>query len=358
MVAYVTANNIMPPWRADESYAPLKRYNSLNETEMEAIKNWAEKGFPEGTPDEETAEPTFHTPKDTGRTIVAAMQRSFSILPDYTERAQVFVIDLHSNKDEWISSVQFVPGNRSVVKSCTISLDTGYTGALFDSYDEKYGYSSQVGLSFIPSQYYWYQWTPDDDDNFFTLPAPLKLLRGSRVLMHISYAAADTEQQDSSFVKFKVTGNPPDSTEMCAGILVDSNHVSNAPFVINKGDKKKVFASRKFDHDQTIISLMPMGQFALSSWEIYAMDSATGLRIPLLKIPHWDAHWKKKYYLAKPVTISAGSSIFATGYYNNSDDNRSLVILPPKQIKYGEGQRDELFLVQYDYLKKKADLKK
>jgi len=95
---------------------------------------------------------------------------------------------------------------------------------------------------------------------------------------------------------------------------------------------------------------MPMGQFALSSWEIYAIDSLTGNRFNILRIPHWDAHWKKKYTLETPVSLSAGSKVFGIAYYNNADDNPNLIILPPKKIKYGEGQRDELFIVQFDFI--------
>ncbi len=80
----------------------------------------------------------------------------------------------------------------------------------------------------------------------------------------------------------------------------------------------------------------------------------TGQRINILKIPHWDAHWKKKYYPDIPIRLSAGSTIFGVAYYNNGDDNTDLIILPPKKIKNGEGQRDELFVVGYDLVELKS----
>ena len=123
--------------------------------------------------------------------------------------------------------------------------------------------------------------------------------------------------------------------------------------MVNKGEKRTFYAETKLARACEIYSLMPMGQFALSSWEIYAVDSLTERRIELLKIPHWDAHWKKKYELQNPVRLSAGSRIIGIAYYNNSADNPNLIILPPKKINYGEGQRDELFLVQFDLVDEK-----
>ncbi|MCY7293380.1 MAG: hypothetical protein LH615_14470 [Ferruginibacter sp.] len=95
---------------------------------------------------------------------------------------------------------------------------------------------------------------------------------------------------------------------------------------------------------------MPQGQYACYSWEIYAIDSTSGTRINILKIPKGDAHWKKKYDLGVPIKLSAGSKIFGIAYYNNSEENNNLIILPPKKIKNGEATRDELFLVQYDFV--------
>ena len=104
-----------------------------------------------------------------------------------------------------------------------------------------------------------------------------------------------------------------------------------------------------------IHGIMPMGQTALGSWDIYAVDSSTNQRYNLLRIPYWDAHWKKKYLLETPVQLSAGSKIFGVAYYNNTDGNNNLLILPPKKINYGEGQRDELFVVQFDVVYKTKD---
>ena len=281
-----------------------------------------------------------------------AMEESFEVSGDFKGTSQVFVIPTGFKKDEIIEAIEFVPGNKKIVKSCTISIETGQTGTQFDNNDHNYGYSSLTGIGFIPYQYNWYQWTADEPTGFQLLPVAKKIPAGSKLLFHISYVASTTPQKDSSYIKFRFIKSTGKIKVAGSQVLLDTTHIINGPFVINKGEKRKFYAETKLPGAVEIYSVMPMGKFALSSWEIYAVDSLTGRRVELLKILHWDAHWKKKYILENPVHLSAGSKIFGIAYYNNSDDNPNLIILPPKKIKFGEGQRDELFIVQFDFVDK------
>ena len=355
MIEYVTENKFMPPWKADQQYSHLKNYNALTADEIAAIKNWVKTGMPEGNlPALSKEVPSKPFKEDGVPDTLLAMEKSFEVTGNYKERSQVFVIPTGFKKDEIIESIEFVPGNKKLVKSCTISIDTGQTGTRYDSNDLNYGYSSLTGLGFIPYQYNWYQWTADEQAGPYVLPVAKKIPADSKLLLHITYVATPNTQKDSSYVKFRFLKNNTDNYKLISSeILFDTTHLTNGPFVVNKDEKRKFYATAYIKNAIEIHSVMPMGQYALSSWEIYAIDSLTGRRFDILKIPHWDAHWKKKYDLQNPVHLSAGSKIFGIAYYNNSDDNPNLIILPPKRIKYGEGQREELFIVQFDIVDKK-----
>ncbi len=356
MIQYVTENKIMPPWKADDSHAKLKNYNRLTEAETKAIKKWVADGMPAGKMTDTTgATGTNPTITQVEPTLVLAMTKPFTVSGNFTETAQVFVLPTNLAKDELITAIEFVPGNKKIVKSCTISIDTGQTGVRYDNNDHTYGYRSLTGLGFIPYQYNWYQWTAEERPGYTVLPVAKKISAGSRLLLHINYAATTTTQDDSSFVKFRFAKHGDTATWVSSEVLLDTTRITNGPFLINKGEKRKFFAVARLEKATEIHGIMPMGQNALSSWEIYAVDSTTGNRFELLKIPYWDAHWKKKYILETPVHLSAGSKIMGTAFYNNSDGNPNLIILPPKKIGYGEGQRDELFIVQFDVVYKDPD---
>lgn len=356
MIEYVTENKFMPPWKADPQYSHLKNYNALTADDINAIKNWVKDGMPEGNQPVQSIESSFTSViYPPASEVTLGMEKSFVVSGDYKERSQVFVLPTGFTRDQSIDAIAFVAGNKKIVKSCTVSIDTGQTGTRYDNNDLNYGYSSLTGLGFIPYQYNWYQWTPDQQSGLYELPAPKKIPAGSKIMLHITYVATKITQSDSSYIKLRFVKNDADNHKFISGeILFDTTHLINGPFVIDKYEKRKFYATARINKGIEIHGVMPMGQYALTSWEIYAVDSITGRRFDILRIPYWDAHWKKKYILEKPVYLSAGSKIFGVADYNNSPDNPNLIIIPPKKIKYGEGQRDELFIVQFDIVEKES----
>lgn len=358
MIAYVTGNRLMPPWKADDNFSQLKNHNSLTAVELAAIKSWVDSGMPEGKIPAETISAVADKEKGVAKPDeVIAMEQPFTIADDYTEHSQVFVIPFKGKKEELVDAVEFVPGNAKLVKSCTVSIDTGQTAIRYDGNDVNYGYASATGVGFIPYQFAWYQWTAGEKPGFYSLPYAKAVPAGGRFLLHITYMATKSVQKDSSYLKLQFLKKAEKPNLIRSEVLLDTTSITNGPFNIKSGDKRKFYAVRQLQQPVEIHGIMPMGQTALSSWEIYAVDSLTGQRLNLLKIPHWDAHWKKKYVLETPVRLSAGSKIFGVAYYNNSDDNPNLLILPPKKINWGEGRRDELFAVQFDvvYVKREDE---
>lgn len=351
MIQYVTENKLMPPWKADHGFSDLKNFNYLEENEITLIKNWVADGMEEGILLEnekqkiKTAAASIQKPD-----IVFAMKEAFVQQADYIDRTQVFVIPSNLKEDTYIEGLEFVAGNKKIVKSCSISIDTGVIGMQYDSYDFNYGYNSFAGLGFVPYQYIWYQWTADMGSIFFEKPYLKKIPAGSKIMFHITYAATNTVENDLSYLKCKTSNVNSASKLIHSSILFTTKNITNGPFVIDVDEKKKFYAETTIDKPIEILGVMPQGQYACYSWEIYAIDSVSGKRINILKIPTWDAHWKKKYDMAVPIKLSAGSKIFGIAFYNNSEENHNLTILPPKKIKNGEATRDELFLVQYDFV--------
>jgi hypothetical protein len=351
MIQYVSENKLMPPWKADNGFSHLKNVNYLNENEITLIRNWVSNGMEEGVLAKNVKQKITSAATSIQKPdIVFAMKESFVQAADYTDRAQVFVIPTNFKEDMFIEELEFVPGNKKIVKSCSISIDTGGIGMRYDSNDLNYGYSSFASVGFVPNQYIWYQWTADMGTAFFEKPYIKKIPAGSKILFHITYAASNTLEKDVSYLKCKSNNNNAGLKLIQSCILFSEKDINNGPFVIDVDEKKKFFATTQIHKPIEIISVMPQGQYACYSWEIYAIDSISGVRINMLKIPKWDAHWKKKYDLALPIKLSAGSKIFGIAYYNNSEENNNLIILPPKKIKNGEATRDELFLVQYDFV--------
>lgn len=362
MIGYVTERRIMPPWKADPGYAHLGNSKALNEKQIQDIKNWLDSGMIKGSNDENQIDKYAAQKKAITKInkpdLIVSMKMPFTQKPDFTERTQAFVIPLALKEEAVVEAIEFVPGNKKIVKSCNISIDTGTQSVQFDSYDLAYGYFAPVGLSFIPYQYIWYQWTADmQGATFYKAPYLKKIPSKSNFILHITYAASTSAQSDSSYVKIKYGKKAAESKYINSSILFNTNTLTNGPFSVDIDEKRTFYSRVTLTSPIEIHSIMPMGQNACYSWEIYALDSLTGARTNILKISRWDAHWRKKYDFITPVRIPATAKIFGVTYYNNSEENSSLIILPPKKITNGEGEREEFFLVQYDVVETEKTIK-
>jgi hypothetical protein len=144
------------------------------------------------------------------------------------------------------------------------------------------------------------------------------------------------------------TQNKPETKVIESSFFFNEADIKNGPFEIKRDSKKRFYAEKKIQHPLTVIALTPQAHFSCQQWDIYAIDSISGQRFELLHIPRWDTHWREKYMLNQPVTLSAGSVIYATVFYNNSEENSNLINLPSQKITSGKGSRNELFFISFD----------
>jgi hypothetical protein len=345
MIHFITSAGLMPPWKADGHYSSLKAVNKLTEKEVALIKEWIDNKLPEGK--KEKVIPV-HQKHLTRFDISPGMKQPYVHEGNYAEESRVFVIPVDLKEDMLIDALEFVPGNKKIINSCSISIDTSSLAETFDRYDLKYGYGSLGGVAFIPNQYIWYQWTPEKGAEYLDSGYAKKIPAHCKLLFHITYMPADIAQKDSSYLKLRFASKTATAKIIESGILINSNNLAIQPFGIDKDEKRKFYASYILPKDAEIHSIMPMGQFVCRSWEIFAIDKSSGQQINLLKIPDWDFHWKKKYDFTRPVFLPAGTEIRAIASYDNSEENPGIPLLPAIKIKYGEGKREEMFLVQFD----------
>jgi len=270
-----------------------------------------------------------------------SMLHPFEQTSDNEERSWVFVVPTDLKYDLYVNEIEFMPGNKKIVKNCFVSIDTSSVATNFDNNDKDYGYYGLSGVAFDPFEFNWYEWTPDMPQWKGTSGYAKIIPAGSKLLFHITYKASTIAVTDSSYLK--VATIQPSKKVIKTVNLIDTSDIINKPFIISPHEKIRFLSTRKINKDVELHAVMPCGQSACTSWEVYAINGITKKRINILKIPNWDAHWKRKYELKVPVKLPAGSTINTETFYNNDDDNNNLTILPPKKIEYGEGSRMEMY---------------
>ena len=345
MIQFVTSSKLMPPWKADERYSAIKGAGKLKSEEIKLVEQWIKGGMVKGARKTDTPFVQKHLIK---YDYSFGMKQHFVHTGGYTEENRVFVIPVNNAEDIYIDALEFVPGNKKIVSSCAVSIDTSTMSQTIDGYDNDYGYSSFGGVGFLPNQFVWYQWTPEQGVKYFDSGYVKKIPAGSRLLFHVNYMPIDIAQTDSSYLKIRLANDGSRKKIIKSLALITKEYLKALPLIINRDQKRKFYASVILDRNIELYSIMPQGQFACQSWEIFAIDKESGRQINLLHIPEWDFHWRKKYDLQKPIYLPAGTEIQAIATYNNTEENPSLSILPPVKIKYGESKSDEMFLVLFD----------
>ena len=357
MIKFVTDANIMPPWRASQDKIVLSVSKYLSSEEKRAIKTWIDEGLIEG---KEDSIASIRNSRDTilslstdmevidsldYKTAVLKVDQPFTHEGDYKMHQRVFVIPTNLDKDVYVSKVEFISSNSKIVLGCDVSVDTTSLGRKYDFMDPRSGYANVIGVGFRPTIMNWYSWSPDDVqisfDGFKVLPA------NSDLLLYVMYAPSAKRQLDQSQIILTYSDVPSSELEIISEVLIDSSSLSR-PFFIAKNGVQNVRAEYVFMEDVEIYAIKPHGQLICESWEILLVDQNGNSKI-LLEVNDWQFKWQRKFRFTHPVEVKKGSRIIAKARYNNTSENIDIPILPTKDVQYGEGLSQELFLISFDY---------
>lgn len=349
MIQYVTATRLMPPWYASPEYSHFSNENYLNSEEIEKIKHWVEGGMNEGGLPYGTV-----LSKTVGVTVIPrmpdtilSMTQVFEQYGIYLDQYQVFVIPSGQIQDREIEGIEFVPGNKEIVRAASISITPAHAFDSLDAWDPRYGYYSFGGLGKTPSYPYWYTWMPQQQLQWYahgtkTLPAH------SDLLIHVHYGPTGKPQPDSSVVRLWFAPERKEKKILTAP-FINPYALTKDSLFIAAGTKKIFHASYTVDEDIHLRSLTPQANLLCRNWEIYAEVPHEIAPIKLLKIPDWNFNWKQTYRFAEPVALPKGSVIHCLATYDNTVDNPCNPADTPVDIGWGAHLFNEMFFVHAEY---------
>ena len=80
----------------------------------------------------------------------------------------------------------------------------------------------------------------------------------------------------------------------------------------------------------------------------YEFTLPDGSKKKLLEVPHYDFNWQLAYRFAQPPILPAGSTVTATGWFDNSTDNPANPD-PNATVHWGLQTTDEMMLGYAEY---------
>ena len=168
-----------------------------------------------------------------------------------------------------------------------------------------------------------------------------RLPAGSKLLFQIHYTPNGTATRDQVRIGLLFAKEAPDHVVRVAEI---ANHRLNIP--PNDPNHPEV-GSIPVPRNVMVLGLMPHMHLRGKAFR-YEATLPDGSKRTLLDVPRYDFNWQLAYRFAQPPILPAGTTVQATGWFDNSDGNPANPN-PNATVKWGPQTTDEMMLGYVEY---------
>lgn len=329
------AQKRMPPWNADAKVGHFANDRSLKQSEIDTLVSWASGGAPAGDPKQAPAAKQFAEGWSIGKPdFVVEMPEAFQVPASGTIDYHYVILPTNFKEDRWVVAAETRPMNRAV---------NHHIIAYVREPENQWQRSAPINKPFIPEGK-----SGGNLDDFLvgyapgTMPEQLKpgqaklLKAGSDLVLQLHWTANGKEALDKAKVGLIFAKEPPKERVLTVGAF-------NTRFEIPPGaDNHRVEARIRLQEDSKLEMLIPHMHVRGKAFEMRAV-LPTGEKVDLLRVPKYDFNWQLSYELAQPMTLPKGTIIEATGWFDNSINNKFNPD-PKKTVRWGDQSWEEMMI--------------
>ena len=332
----------MPPWFADSEPGEFANDPRLTESEIAAIRRWADGGAPAGKP---VAGPRVWTKGWRIGTpdAVVAMPEPFVVPAKEEVDYQHVIVPTGFAEDRWISAIEVRPGSREHVHHAVIFvrpprsvwLRSQPAGELFTAKGQ-----ALQGLSTLDEVIGAY--LPGAEPQMLPAGHAKLIPAGSDLIFQIHYTANGRAVKDQTRVGFVFAKERPSIRHYSLSIAQGDFAIPpNAPAHL-------VEASFLVNTHTEIFAMAPHMHLRGRSMRIRAVELDETERV-LLDVPSYDFYWQLVYRPARPIPIPRGTKLLIDAVFDNSPANRRNPD-PSATVRWGEQSREEMAVCFVDFL--------
>ncbi len=313
----------MPPWHAAPGSAGFSNDRSLEESEIDTIVRWAKGGAPAGDLSKEPAAPEFPTGKwRLGEPDHIVELPEVTVPAGGPDQFHNLVGQLGLDEDKWVTAVEILPGNSTVVHHVITFAVKGF------DVDPVGGW---LGA-----------WAAGTDPMVFAEGTGRLLEKGSNLIGDMHYHPTDTEQKDITRIGLHFADQPP-AKELTNIWIMNDN------FKIPAGaSDHEVRAERLFWQDGRIMAFAPHMHYRGKKF-VYRVHYPDGRTIEPLKVLDYDFNWQTNYKLEDPIPVTAGTRVEVIAHYDNSAGNPDNPD-PTIDVTFGDESYDEMMIGFLDFI--------
>ena len=271
----------MPPWYVDPMGPAVKGGHTLTNRELDVIVTWATGGTPEGDASKAPAAVAGQIPWKAGPPDHIVSMEAARALPAGTlEETVDLMLPTNLRDEKWVKAVDLLPGTPSMVRDAVIATEDGV-----------------VLGAWVPG----YEATPAPSGTAFRLPAGARL----RLRMHYKKHWQDEQRvtSDRSAIGLYFTDAPLSGRAIQEVVLEPAR--SDPP-----ASEPRSFSGNLMSASR-VLALRPALDQAYTSIAIEAVLPG-GRRTSLLKLRVAQSQWRRRYWLAEPIELPAGTKVEVT----------------------------------------------
>ncbi|HRH67155.1 MAG TPA: hypothetical protein PLU53_12710 [Bacteroidia bacterium] len=362
-IQITVSSRIMPPWPADPEYVHFREEKVLSDEEILLFKNWIEDGCPEGETAKTPSPPVFPEGSLLGTPdLVLKVDQPFSLPGDNTDKFMMMKIPYDLGNDTFIRAIEIIPGNKKLVHHINAHLIQYEKGAKKNMHLGAF----EVNTELMNKQEAFHVLDLANDDGSYPMltPSVTNYLPGVETAMYpdgiggyrvkkngillldnIHYGPSPVPASDQTL--FNVFFSPLPPKRPLHEFILGTSGISaiTPPLIIQPGSVSKFITSYTVPEDISIVTVNPHMHLLGKSFFAFALTPQQDT-IRLIRIPRWDFRWQYFYTFRKIVKVPAGSTIYAEGIYDNTEQNPLNPFHPPQLVSEREGSMrttDEMF---------------
>ena len=346
MIRFVLANNIMPPWSATGDTSRFVNDDKyLLDKDREKLIRWIDAGAPEGDY-KKTAPIRQQQVNDWkyGQPDIILTSPVDVYVPAQGEIEYKYVsIPTNFAEDRWVHTVEVAtdtPENTHHIILFVLPPKSTYMdfvpGAVNDTEISRKELHKMALRGFFSGYIPGLPGVTYEDGLAKLLP------KGWRIVMQIHHQANGKQAVDRPRVGLQFLDQAPTKA-------INTLAATNIKILIPAGKKHhEETAQYYFKSPGEIVGLYPHMHLRGSAFRYELLDK-NGNKQTLLDIPAYDPNWQQYYQFREPIIVDKGSSLIATGWFDNSESNLNN---PDHRVdvKFGLRTRDEMLIGYFDWV--------
>ncbi len=321
----------MPPWKPDPGAPHFQGERRLTLREIATLAAWSRAGAPEG-------ERSLHAPPVEKADIPpdhrVAMRAPFAVPAAGPDLYRCFVLPAALDRDRWVKSFEFLPGEARAVHHALIFVDHSRAARRRDAETPEAGYPCFGVPGFLPSASLG-GWAPGTGRVTYPEGAAVRLGRDADLVLQLHYAPGGEPREDRSAVGLYFTETAP--TRRMMDIALGTRAID----IPAGAAAYRVRDSFELPVDVLATGIIPHAHFIAKVMRGWA-TLPDGRRINLLTIRDWDFNWQQQYRYREPIPLPAGTRLDMEFIYDNSAANPRNPSSPPRRVTWGPDSTDEM----------------